>query len=102
MARNLKKPTITPSTQPAAQSQAFDVIYNGALKGTWFPKYGNLYAYRSHEGMRLFQRFGRPGQSKYDFDLVFAEFANDECGEAVVDATKLATKTCWLVQEGVI
>lgn len=102
MAANPKKLTIAPSPQLAPQSQVFNVIYNGALKGTWYPKYGNLYAYRSHDGMRLFQRFGRPGQSKYDFDLMFAEFANDECGEAVVDATKLATKTCWLVQEGVI
>ena len=102
MAANLKKLTITPSTQPAAQSRALDVIYNGALKGTWFPKYGNLYAYRSHDGMRLFQRFGRPGQSKYDFDLMFAEFANDERGEAVVHTAKLAEKTCWLLQKGVI
>jgi hypothetical protein len=102
MAANLKKLTIAPSTQLAPQSQVFDVIYNGALKRTWYPKYGNLYAYRSHDGMRLFQRFGRPGQSKYDFDLMFAEFANDERGEAVVDTAKLAEKTCWLLQEGVI
>lgn len=102
MERNLKKLIIAASTQPTQQSQAFDVIYNGALQGTWFPKYGNLYAYRSHDGMRLFQRLARPGRSKYDYDLLFAEFANDESSEAVVDATRLAAKTCWLVQEGVI
>lgn len=56
------------------------------VRDAWSPKYGSLYAPRSHDGMRLFHGFGRPDQNKYNFDLTFSEFANDGCGEAVVQA----------------
>jgi len=52
--------------------------------------------------MRLFRRFERNGQSKFDYDLIFADFANDEHGEAVVKASDLEAKTHWLLRERII
>ena len=102
MAINQKKVSVTPKRASESHRPQFEVTYNGVVKGTWFPKYGNLYAYRCREGVRLFRRFERNGQSKFDYDLIFADFANDEHGEAVVKASDLEAKTHWLLRERII
>lgn len=102
MAISNSRLSLVPSQATGAEHPSFEVYYCDVNLGRWFPKYGSQYAYRASDGMRLFRRYGRTGQSKFDYDLIFAEFANDERGEATVHADDIEDRTQWFIRQGVI
>lgn len=102
MAISSARLSLVQSQAAGAEKPSFEVYYCDVSLGRWFPKYGSQYGYRANDGMRLFRRYGRTGQSKFDYDLIFAEFANDERGEATVHADDIEDRTLWFIAQKVI